>query len=126
MNRWRFGACLLISSYWGITEFTEEWEAAVQTIMDDKKDIIKLFQDPALKVNFLLGNHDFDLHNLAGFSDWSLKYYFPIDPINGASVGALHGDLFSLFEKVMPDMFQYLLVYGLGPLKKPVPITWVR
>jgi UDP-2,3-diacylglucosamine pyrophosphatase LpxH len=105
--------------YWGITEFTEEWEEAVQTIMDDKKDIIKLFQDPALKVNFLLGNHDFDLHNLAGFSDWNLKYYFPVDPINGASVGALHGDLFSLFEKVMPDMFQYLIVYGLGPLKKP-------
>jgi UDP-2,3-diacylglucosamine pyrophosphatase LpxH len=101
--------------YWSITEFTRRWEANVQKILDDKSSIIDLFRDPALKTNFLLGNHDFDLHNLASFVDWNLKYYFPIDE---PSVFTFHGDIFSVFERKVPDWLQYLAVYVMGPLKK--------
>ncbi|MCP5102841.1 MAG: hypothetical protein GY950_05665, partial [bacterium] len=104
-----------VPSYWSITDFTRKWEAGVQQILDDKADIINLFRDPDVKANFLLGNHDFDLHNLAGFVDWNLKYYFPIDPLDGPSVITLHGDLFSFFERKIPDPLQYLVVYLLGP-----------
>jgi len=114
--------------YLQIAKFAKKAEEGVQKIQDDKKSIINLFKNAPIKTNFLLGNHDFDLHDFPEFSDSVLKYYLPFDLDNfndlddlfkKVTIVVLHGDIFSLLEKNVPDLLQQLAVFLLGPGKKP-------
>jgi len=97
---------------------TDELKKGVQKIMEDHIDQVKLLRDPGLKTQFLLGNHDFDLHYLTDFVDSELSYYFPISS-KGPSAFALHGDAFSMLERNMPAGIKNLAVYIVGPGAKP-------
>lgn len=106
-------------SYWSVGGQSDEWEASVQQILDDNSPVINPLRDPDLGTQFILGNHDIDLYRLPSFAGWNLKYYFPLDLEKGASAAVFHGDIFSMFEKIIPDGLQYLAVHIFGPLVKP-------
>ncbi|MCP5050510.1 MAG: hypothetical protein GY940_25320 [bacterium] len=94
---------------------TDQLKDGVQRIIENHSRLYALLKGNDLNTHFLLGNHDFDLHLIPEFSGSELYYYFPSFSPDGPSAFALHGDVFSCFERTMPDNLAKLGVYIFGP-----------
>jgi len=77
-------------------------------IEDAHPEFIEALYDPVLDVQFVLGNHDYDLYRWPNYDVW--QRYFHLAP----NTLALHGDIFDWVEK-LPDRVQNLLVNLLSP-----------
>ncbi|MFC2141996.1 hypothetical protein ACFLR7_03580 [Acidobacteriota bacterium] len=106
-------------SYWTVGGHSNEWEANLQQTLDDNTAIISNLLHEDLQTQFLYGNHDIDLRWLPAFSGWKLRFLFPSSLVKMPCSIALHGDVFSQFEKFTPQWLQYLAVYLFGPVVKP-------
>jgi UDP-2,3-diacylglucosamine pyrophosphatase LpxH len=101
---------------WRETPILDELGNAVASIEDDFGKLMSAFTDPKLEVQFLLGNHDFDLYRLPDYRQWERRFYLP-DYRNPHGI-VLHGDIFDWLEK-MPDAIQQMLVYYFAPQVSP-------
>lgn len=81
-------------------------------IKDSHEDLVGSLMDPDLNMQFLLGNHDYDLFRFANFSAW--ERYFCLSP----AVILLHGDIFDWAEK-FPLALKDLVVFLFSPHVRP-------
>jgi UDP-2,3-diacylglucosamine pyrophosphatase LpxH len=101
-----------------VKEASRKLKNGVRKILEARRGITVPLRGAELKTQFLLGNHDFDLHYIPEFASSALSYYFPISA-QGPSVFTLHGNVFDLFERNMPESLKNLGVYIFGPSAKP-------
>jgi UDP-2,3-diacylglucosamine pyrophosphatase LpxH len=81
-------------------------------IEDAHPELMEAFYDPALDVQFVLGNHDYDLYRWPNYDTWQRRFQI------GLTTLALHGDIFDVVEK-LPDCAQNVLVHLLSPGANP-------
>lgn len=95
-----------------------DWQGIVQRMIRSNAPTWDALVDDSLHTNFLLGNHDFDLHRIPTFySRWQfLRYYFS-DESGTPVAGLLHGDIFVWYER-FPDWIQQFFVYHYSPKDK--------
>lgn len=92
-----------------------EWRGYVNRIIESNLPTYKAFLDEILHTNFILGNHDFDLHRIPDFSDrWRFLIHFLVDRQEVPVGGIVHGDIFSWVER-LPDPVQKFFVYFFSP-----------
>jgi len=103
---------------WTRERVSEELPAEVARMEEDRIDLIKLLRSPELNTQFLLGNHDFDVHFLENYIDCELSYYFPVEVGTSPSGVALHGDILDSFERTVPESVKELGLYYFGPYVK--------
>jgi UDP-2,3-diacylglucosamine pyrophosphatase LpxH len=77
----------------------------------DHEDLIHALCDAGLNIQFMLGNHDFDLYRWPNYAGWARRYYFPRQ---APSVLLLHGDIYDWIER-LPDGIQDLIVFLFAP-----------
>jgi len=97
-------------------ENPEHLSQIIQYMLESNKEVYDVLVDDALNTQFVLGNHDFDLHrdpNL--FSKWRFLRYYIVDDSDTPIGGIFHGDLFSWVERVCPDWVQQFFVYNFSP-----------
>jgi UDP-2,3-diacylglucosamine pyrophosphatase LpxH len=81
-------------------------------IEDSHPALIEALYDPELDVQFVLGNHDYDLFQFANYDLWR-RYFYP-----SPSVLVTHGDIFDWVED-LPDRVQQFFVYLFSPKVQP-------
>ncbi|HEV3199050.1 MAG TPA: hypothetical protein VGZ73_14145 [Bryobacteraceae bacterium] len=81
-------------------------------IEDDHGALMEAFYDNDLNVQFLLGNHDYDLYRFANYAAWGRSYHL------SPSVLLLHGDIFDWVE-ALPAALKNFFVYLFSPGVKP-------
>lgn len=81
-------------------------------IEDSNADLMEAFYDPDLDVQFLLGNHDYDLFRFPNYDVWQ-RYFYP-----APSTLVMHGDILDWVED-LPDQLQQWFVYLFAPNVKP-------
>jgi UDP-2,3-diacylglucosamine pyrophosphatase LpxH len=92
-----------------------EWRGYVNRIIESNAALYDALLDETLHTNFILGNHDFDLHRIPEFSHrWRFLSSYLVDRQEVPVVGILHGDLFSWVER-LPDELQRFFVHHLSP-----------
>lgn len=93
------------------------FDAAINRIIESNAAVWDNLTDvDTLNTFFVLGNHDFDVHHVAGLNAQFrfLRRFFEGE--DNKTVGSvMHGDLFAWLEKVAPDWIQQLAVYYLSP-----------
>lgn len=118
---YQLGDCLdlwrAVPLYWSKKETDEEIPAIVEKMEEDRLALIKMMRSPALNIQSLLGNHDFDIHDLEKYIDSELYYYFPIKADACPVAVTLHGDIFA-YERFMPEFLERFGVYYFGPYVK--------
>lgn len=93
-----------------------ELSQVTQHIIESNKDVYDVLVDDALNTQFVLGNHDFDLHrdpNL--FAKWRFLRFYITDDTDTPIGGVFHGDLFSWVERICPDWIKQFFVYNFSP-----------
>ncbi|HYW41817.1 MAG TPA: metallophosphoesterase [Bryobacteraceae bacterium] len=80
-------------------------------IKDSHEQLVTLLEDPGLNTHFLLGNHDFDLCQLAGYNTWERRFFIPG---TAPSVLVMHGDYFDWVERELPEELRDIGVYLFG------------
>ena len=81
-------------------------------IEDDHAHLMDAFYDDTLDIQFLLGNHDYDLYRFTDYAAWGRYYYL------SPSVLLLHGDVFDWVE-ALPDALQKFFVFLFSPRAQP-------
>lgn len=81
-------------------------------IEDDHAALMQAFYDDALNVQFLLGNHDYDLYRFTDYAAWGRSYQL------SPSVLLLHGDIFDWVEH-LPEAINHFFVYLFSAKVKP-------
>jgi UDP-2,3-diacylglucosamine pyrophosphatase LpxH len=104
-----------ISVYGSIEKGSQKLALAAEQIQEEHFELFELLRGPELNTQFLLGNHDFDLHFLENFVGSQLRYYFPLDLEEGARGVILHGDIFSIIEREIPESVKHLAVHLFSP-----------
>jgi UDP-2,3-diacylglucosamine pyrophosphatase LpxH len=107
-----------MSPIWTRESVSEELPAAVAKMEEDRIDLLRILRSPELNTQFLLGNHDFDVHFLENYIDCELSYYFPVRPGVTPSGVCFHGDILDSFERRMPESAKELGLYYFGPYVK--------
>jgi UDP-2,3-diacylglucosamine pyrophosphatase LpxH len=97
---------------WRETGGLDPDEDVASAIEDAHPELMDAFYDPALDVQFVLGNHDYDLYRWTNYDVWQRRFQV------GPTVLALHGDVLDCVEK-LPDRAQNLLVHLLSPGANP-------
>jgi UDP-2,3-diacylglucosamine pyrophosphatase LpxH len=93
----------------------DEWRGYVNRIIESNSHLYNAFLDETLHTNFVLGNHDFDLHRIPDFSNrWRFMIHFLVDRQDVPVGGIMHGDIFSWVER-LPDPIQQFFVYFFSP-----------
>ena len=62
-----------------------------------------------VSVNYLRGNHDFDIPDRGEYGDWQRAYFSSSGPM-----AIMHGDVFDWLEVLAPDWLQQAIVYLSG------------
>jgi len=88
---------------------------AVQRMAEDHQVLYERLFGPELNIQFVLGNHDFDLHYLEDFIGAELRYYFPFHAEGNPVAVALHGATFDQRERRLGDAVKHMAVHYLGP-----------
>ena len=92
-----------------------KWRGHVNRMIESNAVLYDAFLDETLHTNFILGNHDFDLNRIPGFSHrWRFLRHWLVDEQEVPVVGVLHGDLFSWVER-LPDSIQQFFVHHFSP-----------
>jgi UDP-2,3-diacylglucosamine pyrophosphatase LpxH len=76
---------------------------AASAIQNDHASLLAALRDPDLNVQFLLGNHDYDLYRFPNFDAWQRSFVLP------PSVMLLHGDVFDWVEKLPGELKNLVL-----------------
>lgn len=93
----------------------DEWRGYVNRIIESNVHLYDAFLDENLHINFVLGNHDFDLHRIPDFSHkWRFMIHYLVDKRDVPVAGIMHGDIFSWVER-LPDPVQQFFVYFFSP-----------
>jgi UDP-2,3-diacylglucosamine pyrophosphatase LpxH len=93
----------------------DEWRGYVNRIIESNAHLYDAFLDETLHTNFVLGNHDFDLHRIPDFSHkWRFMIHYLVDKQDVPVAGILHGDIFGWIER-LPDPVQQFFVYFFSP-----------
>jgi UDP-2,3-diacylglucosamine pyrophosphatase LpxH len=96
----------------------DEWQGIIQRMIESNEATWDPLVDDSLHTNFLLGNHDYDLHRLQTFYDRWRYLRFYLNNVKGIPVaGMFHGDIFSWAER-LPDWIQQFFVYHFSPKEK--------
>jgi UDP-2,3-diacylglucosamine pyrophosphatase LpxH len=80
-------------------------------IKQDHLQLCGLLEDPRLNAHFLLGNHDFDLYQLAAYNNWERRFFIPAE---APGLVILHGDYFDPVERELPEDLRDIGVYLFG------------
>lgn len=104
--------------YLSKNKFAEGTSTLVQKIAEDHAVFFERLFGSELNTQYVLGNHDFDLHYLENFIGAELRYYFPFYSGTTPCIVALHGDLFDKKERSLGEGLKHLAVSYLGPLIK--------
>jgi UDP-2,3-diacylglucosamine pyrophosphatase LpxH len=80
-------------------------------IKQDHPRLADLLEDRRLNAHFLLGNHDFDLYQLAAYNNWERRFFIP-DAAPGVLI--MHGDYFDPVEREVPEVLRDIGVYLFG------------
>jgi UDP-2,3-diacylglucosamine pyrophosphatase LpxH len=89
---------------------------AARRIKQDHPQLAGLLEDRRLNAHFLLGNHDFDLYQLASYNNWERRFFIP-DEAPGVLI--LHGDYFDPVERDVPEVLRDIGVYLFGRSHQP-------
>jgi UDP-2,3-diacylglucosamine pyrophosphatase LpxH len=93
----------------------DKWRADVDRIKNSHWHLYNALLDETLHTNFILGNHDFDLHRIPGFSHrWRFMIDYLVDKQDVPVAGITHGDIFAWVER-LPDPVQKFFVYFFSP-----------
>ena len=101
--------------YFKMKEAAEKTELNVQRVMESHMTLSKRLFGPELGTRRVLGNHDFDTHELETGIGAELRYYFPYDRDSYPVAIALHGDIFDNRERRMSEWLEHWGVYHFGP-----------
>jgi UDP-2,3-diacylglucosamine pyrophosphatase LpxH len=93
----------------------EKTELNVQKVLESHLVLSRRLFGPELGTRRVLGNHDFDTHELETGIGSELRYYFPYDPESYPVAVALHGDIFDTRERRMSEWLEHWGVYHFGP-----------
>ena len=93
----------------------DEWRGYVNRIVESNAALYDAFLDETLHTNFILGNHDFDLHRIPDFSHrWRFMVHYLVNKEDVPTAGILHGDIFSWVER-LPDAVQQFFTHHFSP-----------
>jgi hypothetical protein len=101
--------------YFKMKEAAEKTELNVQRVMESHIVLSQRLFGPELGTRRVLGNHDFDTHELETGIGAELRYYFPYDRESYPVAIALHGDIFDSRERRMSEWLEHWGVYHFGP-----------
>ncbi len=107
-----------IPDYLAHKKMDEELPTYIEKLEEDRYAIYKEMRHPDLNVQFILGNHDFDIHYIENYLNDELSYYLPGLEDNCPVAVTLHGDLFDIKERMIPETFKHFAVYYFGPYVK--------
>lgn len=100
------------------------FQAIIQKITESHPDVWNAFMADDLHTNFLLGNHDFDLHRIPTYYHrfQFINYYIENKKTETPAVVVLHGDIFSWVERI-PEFIRQFMVHNFSPKDKPTKIV---
>jgi hypothetical protein len=101
--------------YSNAEESQQKTETFYQKVLEDHLLLSRRLFGPELGTRRVLGNHDFDTHDLETCIGAELRYYFPRDAGSGPVAVALHGDLFDSFQRDTSEQLQHWATYHFGP-----------
>lgn len=101
--------------YFKMKKVEEKTELHYQKVLEDHEILSRRLFGPELGTRRVLGNHDFDTHELETCIDAELRYYFPYDPEAYPIGVALHGDIFDSRERRLSERLEHWGVYHFGP-----------
>ena len=101
--------------YFKMKEGAEKTELNVQKVLESHTRLSRRLFGPELGTRRVLGNHDFDTHELETGIGSELRYYFPYDRESYPVAVALHGDIFDSRERRMSEWLEHWGVYHFGP-----------
>jgi len=92
-----------------------EAQGFIQKIIESNSDVCRYLLDKEMGVNFLLGNHDYEMHRIPGYYErWRYLRYFINNEKGIPSSLLLHGDLFRWYERIPTWLKQYV-VHNFSP-----------
>ncbi len=96
----------------------DEWPGIIQQMITSNAAVWEPLLDDSLHTNFLLGNHDYDLHHIPPFYDrWRYLRFYINDESGTPVAGLFHGDLFMWGERI-PDCIKQFFVYNFSPRER--------
>jgi UDP-2,3-diacylglucosamine pyrophosphatase LpxH len=101
--------------YFKMKKAAEKTELNVQKVLESHLTLTQRLFGPELGTRRVLGNHDFDIHELETGIGVELRYYFPYDRESYPVAVALHGDVFDTRERRMSEWLEHAGVYHFGP-----------
>jgi UDP-2,3-diacylglucosamine pyrophosphatase LpxH len=101
--------------YLKMKKTSEKMEIHFQKVLEDHLVLSRRLFGPELGTRCVLGNHDFDTHNLETRIGAELRYYFPYDAESYPVAVTLHGDIFDSLERHTSEWVMRWYWYHFGP-----------